>query len=112
AANDGSGNVVPYTGYTLISSGGDSSPDLTTAATQNWLAGDVSGANNSITTVTNPTTLNSLAMAGDLRVTNGMTLTLNSGGLMLRGPSRWMLAGTNSWLTTANPTGELFVHTP
>ena len=44
--------------------------------------------------------------------TNVTTLTLGSGGLILRGPSRWLLAGTNSYLTTGNPTGELFVHSP
>ena len=112
AANDGSGNIVTYTGYTIVSPTASSSPDLTATASQNWFAGDVTGAGNFITTVTNSTSINSLVMLGDLGVNNGMTLTLNSGGLILRGPSRWMLAGATAYLTTANPTGELFVHAP
>jgi fibronectin-binding autotransporter adhesin len=115
AANDGSGNIVPYTGYTIVSSTTNSSPDLTGAAAQNWFSGDPSGAGNFISTITNSTALNSLVMLGDVNLNNGTnttTLTLNSGGLILRGISRWLLAGTNSFLTTANPTGELFIHAP
>jgi fibronectin-binding autotransporter adhesin len=112
AANDGSGNIVTYTGYTLVSPTANSSPDVTASGSQNWFAGDASSARNFITTVTNTTSINSLVMLGDVQINNGKTLTLNSGGLILRGPSRWMLAGTTSFLTSANPTGELFIHAP
>ena len=112
AANDGSGNIVTYAGYTIVSGAGNSSPNLTASANQNWFAGDATGVNNYITTVTTTAAINSLVMLGDVNLANGTTLTLNSGGLILRGPSRWMLAGTTSFLTTANPTGELFVHAP
>jgi fibronectin-binding autotransporter adhesin len=115
AANDGTGNIIPYTGYTAVSAAGSTSPDLTGSATQNWQSGDPTSAGNFITTITNTATLNSLVMMGDVNLNNGTnttTLTLNSGGLILRGISRWMLAGTNSFLTTGNPTGELFIHAP
>jgi autotransporter-associated beta strand protein len=115
AANDGSGNIIAYTGYTAVSSLGNTSPDLTGSATQNWLSGDPTGAANFISSITNTATLNSLVAMGDVNLANGTnktTLTLNSGGLILRGVSRWLLAGTNSFLTTGNPTGELFVHAP
>src|SRR5262249_43016595 len=82
AANDGSGNIIPYTGYTILSDTSNSSPNLTASSTQNWFAGDPTGAANFITTVTNSTAINSLVMLGDLHVNDGMTLTLNSGGLM------------------------------
>jgi autotransporter-associated beta strand protein len=115
AANDGTGQMVTYNGYTAVASTANSSPDLTGSATQNWESGDPTGAANFISTITNTATLNSLIMMGDVQLANGTnitTLTLNSGGLILRGPSRWLLAGTNSYLTTGNPTGELFVHAP
>jgi fibronectin-binding autotransporter adhesin len=112
AANDGTGNIITYAGYTVVSSAGNTSPDLTGSATQNWLSGDATGAANFISTITNTATLNSLVMMGDVSLSSGSKLTLNSGGLILRGPSRWLLAGTTQSLTTGNPTGELFVHAP
>ena len=103
---------MPYTGYTILSSTSNSSPDVTASANQNWITGDPTGAANFISTITNTTSINSLVMMGDVQINNGVTLTLNSGGLILRGPSRWLLAGTTQFLTTANPTGELFIHAP
>jgi autotransporter-associated beta strand protein len=114
AANDGSGNIVAYSSYTAVSSAASSTPDLTGAATQNWLSGDTSSANNYITTVTNTATVNSVVQMGDIAVNSGVTLTLGNGGLMLSGVSRWMLAGstTTSFLTSGAGSGELFVHAP
>ena len=114
AAADGSGNVATYTGYTVVSDTANSSPDLTGAASQNWVAGDPLGANNYITTITNTASLHSLVQQGDVSVSSGATLTLGSGGLILRGSSRWMLAGssTTSLLTSGSSSGELFVHAP
>jgi autotransporter-associated beta strand protein len=115
AANDGTGQMVAYTGYTILSPAANSSPDLTGSATQNWISGDPTGAGNFISTITNSATANSLVMMGDVNLANGTnltTLTLNSGGLILRGISRWLIAGTNSFLTTGTASGELFVHAP
>jgi fibronectin-binding autotransporter adhesin len=114
AANDGSGNIITYAGYTVVSSTGSSTQTGAGASTQNWISGDPSGVNNYITTLSANAALNSLVMEGDFNVNSGVTLTLNSGGLILRGVSRWMLGGspTTSFLTSGSSTGELFVHVP
>lgn len=114
AANDGSGNIITYTGYTAVSSTASSTQTGAGASTQNWVSGDPTGANNYITTLSASANINSLVMQGDFTVNSGVTLTLNSGGLILRGVSRWMLASssTTSFLTSGSSTGELFVHVP
>ncbi len=118
AANDGSGNIVTYTNYTAVSATASSTPLLTGSATQNWLSGSPSNAGNYISTLSASATLNSLVLCGDFNVPSGDTLTLGSGGLMLRGVSRWMLnnnagnaTGTGK-LVSGLPTGELYVHVP
>ena len=114
AANDGSGNIVAYSGYTVVSSTNSSTQTGAGASTQNWNCGDSSGANNWATTLSASATLNSLVQQGDFTVNSGVTLTLGSGGLLFRGPSRWMLgaSATTSFLTSGASTGELFVHSP
>jgi autotransporter-associated beta strand protein len=106
------GSISTYSGYTVISSTSSTSQTGAGASSQNWICGDPTGVNNYITTLTASSTINSLVMQGDVAVNNGVTMTLGSGGLILRGVSRWMLGGTNCYLTTGNSTGELFVHTP
>jgi fibronectin-binding autotransporter adhesin len=102
AANDGSGNIIPYTGYTSVSgtvgSGGGSTLNYNNTAGTLTLSVD--------------TVINSLVQSNDVTVNSGATLTLNSGGLMMKGISRWMLAGgsTTSFLTSGS--SNLFVHTP
>jgi fibronectin-binding autotransporter adhesin len=110
AANDGSGNIITYTGYTIVSG-----PQTTGAgpAAQNWNnAGEATDAS-----VAANTTINSLNQQADFSVADGATLTLGSGGLIMHGISRWLVdagggnigtAGLNSGLAT----GELFVHSP
>ena len=44
AANDGSGNIIAYTGYTLVSANGSTTQNGAGAATQNWLTGAFSNA--------------------------------------------------------------------
>ena len=117
AANDGSGNIITYTGYTVVSSTSNSSPNLAGAATQNWVSGDPTGVGNFISTITNSVTLNSLVMQGDFNVPNATTLTLGGGGLIMRGLSRWLLDNNGGNLGSAVilsglPSGELFVHLP
>ena len=117
AANDGAGNIVTYTGYTVLSSTGNSSPDLTSAATQNWISGDPTGGGNFISTITNSTTIHSLVMQGDVIVAEGAKVTLGSGGLILRGISRWLIDQTGGNIGSASlmsglPSGEFFIHTP
>ncbi len=116
AANDGSGNIITYTGYTAVSATASSTPSLTGSATQNWLSGSPSNAGNYITTLSASATLNSLVQCGDFNVPSGDTLTLGSGGLILRGVARWMLnnnagsvAGT-AVLKSGLATGELYIH--
>jgi len=105
AANDGTGNIITYSGYTDVSG-------LTTtgagAASQNWE--NASGA----TTLSASATVNSLNQLNDFTVNSGCTLTLGSGGLIMGNISRWLIAGSSSTslLTSGNPTGELFVHVP
>ena len=105
AANDGSGNIITYTGYTDVSG-------LTTtgagASAQNWE--NASGT----TTLSASATINSLNQLNDFTVNSGCTLTLGSGGLILGNISRWMLAGSSasSLLESGLSTGELFVHVP
>ncbi len=120
AANDGNGNVVPYTGYTAVSATA-SSTQTTGGSTLNWVSGALNGANN-ITTINGAITINSLVQEGDFSVTaangTGSTLTLGSGGLILKGESRWMLnnGGGNviatNYLKSGLATGELYVHVP
>lgn len=105
AATNGSGQIVSYTGYTAVSASGSSTPSLTGSSSQNWLAGSPSNAGNYITTLSASATLNSLVQCGDLNVPSGDTLTLGSGGLILRGVSRWMLnnnAGSSSGTAILN----------
>ncbi|HSU65344.1 MAG TPA: autotransporter-associated beta strand repeat-containing protein, partial [Tepidisphaeraceae bacterium] len=116
AANDGSGNIVAYTGYTLLATTGNLSTNGAGASTQNWETGALNGTNH-ITTLTASATINSLVQQGDFGINSGATLTLASGGLMLKGISRWMLnnnAGTTAGtgkLTSGLASGELFIHT-
>jgi fibronectin-binding autotransporter adhesin len=112
AANDGSGHIVTYTNYTVISSTASSAQSGAGAANQNWICGDPTGANNYVTTLTNSATIHSLVMQGDFGLNSGVTLTLGDGGLILRGISRWMLSGATAYLTTGTSTGELFIHAP
>ncbi|OYV06756.1 MAG: hypothetical protein CFE26_04605, partial [Verrucomicrobiales bacterium VVV1] len=107
-SNDGSGNIVTYTGYTNVT--GAATTGVGPAAL-NWRT-----TNN--TSIAANTTINSLNMQNDFSVASGATLTINSGGLMLRGVQRWMLnngtgsvAGTGR-VTSGLSTGELFVHVP
>jgi len=113
AANDGSGNIIAYTGYTLVSATASTTQNGAGAATQNWLTGVFGGANY-VTTLSASATVNSLIQQGDFAVGSGATLTLGNGGLLLSGISRWMLgnSATTSFLTSGASTGELFVHVP
>jgi autotransporter-associated beta strand protein len=100
---DGGGNVTNYSGYTYVTGAQTSA-----ASTANW--NNTGGA----LTVNANLAINSLVMSNDITVASGYTLTLNSGGLLLRGQSRWLLAGNaaSSALTSGSSTGEFFVHTP
>jgi autotransporter-associated beta strand protein len=102
AANDGSGNVVAYSGYTAVTGSQTGSG----ASAQNWKN---SGGN---VTLTASATINSLNQLNDFTINNGVTLTLNSGGLILGNVSRWMITGTSGALTSGSTSGELFVHVP
>ncbi len=105
-ANDGSGNIVTYTGYTIGTA----------------IAGQPATANFKNTanaTVTASTTVNSLVEAADITLSTGVTLTLNSGGLILWGPSKWMKnkggsqgTGGSEYLASGLSTGEFYVHVP
>lgn len=110
------GVITICTNYTLQSASASTSPYLTGVSGQNWVSGALNGANN-ITTVTNSVTIHSLIQQGDFIVNEGDTLTLGSGGLIMRGISRWLIdqsagnigtAAINSGLAS----GELFVHVP
>ena len=109
AANDGSGNIVSYAGYTLMS-GNQSGAG---AANQNW-ENDAPG---SVITFTGSATLNTLVQRGDVIVPDGATLTLGGGGLIMQGVSRWLIDNNafnlgSASLMTGLPSGELFVHVP
>ena len=109
-------SVVICTNYLAVSSASSTSPNLATITNQNLVSGILNGANE-ITTITNSVTINSLVQQGDFSVNNGVTLTLGSGGIIMRGESRWLLdnGGGNygsAVLTSGLSTGELFIHTP
>ena len=109
AANDGAGNIVAYTGYTLVTGGTTGAG----AAAQNWESGNPGD----VITFSNSATLNSLVMQGDVIVPDGATLTLGGGGLIMKGISRWLIDQTggeigSAVLMSGLPTGEFFVHTP
>jgi fibronectin-binding autotransporter adhesin len=109
AANDGAGNIIAYTGYTLMTG----SVDGSTGAAQNW----ESAAPGNVITFTGNANLNSLVMQGDVIVSNGFTMTLGSGGLILKGISRWLIDQTggtvgNAIIMSGSPNGEFFVHVP
>jgi fibronectin-binding autotransporter adhesin len=112
AANNGSGTIIPYAGYTDVSGNQTGS----SASAQNWLSGNTT-VNGSliVTSLTQSATINSLTMQGDFSIASGATLTLASGGLAMNGLSRYMTnntaattAGTGQ-LTTGLSSGELFV---
>ncbi|HEV2330390.1 MAG TPA: autotransporter-associated beta strand repeat-containing protein [Verrucomicrobiae bacterium] len=108
--------ITICTNYTLESVSSNTSPNLTGVSGQNWVCGALNGANN-ITTVTNSATIHSLIQQGDFVVNEGDTLTLGSGGLILRGISRWLIDQAAFDIGTASiesglASGELFVHTP
>lgn len=107
-ANDGSGNIVTYAGYTSVTGAATTG---TGPSAQNWKT-------TGNTSIAASTTINSLNMQNDFSVASGATLTINSGGLMLRGVQRWLLnngtgsiAGTGK-ITSGLASGELFVHVP
>lgn len=106
AANDGSGNIVVYSGYTDVS--GVAITNSTGTDVQNWKNATA------VTLLATNALVNSLYQLNDFTVSNGCTLTLGSGGLMLASSSRWMLAGssTSSYLKSGASSGELFVHVP
>jgi autotransporter-associated beta strand protein len=102
AANDGSGNIVPYTGYTFVSGAQTGSG----ASAQNWKTTAAASLSASAT-------INSLVMdgSGDFTVANSITLTIASGGLMFEGTQRWLVAGGSaSTLKSGLPTGELYIY--
>jgi autotransporter-associated beta strand protein len=101
AANDGSGNIIAYAGYTTGTTIAGS------AATANYK--NTAGA-----TVTANTTISTLNQQADVNLSAGVTLTLGDGGLLMAGISRWFMpgSGTNGYLTSAASTGELFVDVP
>jgi fibronectin-binding autotransporter adhesin len=107
-SNDGSGNIVTYTGYS----------NVTGAATTGVGPAALNWRTTGNTSIAASTTINSLTMQNDFSVASGATLTINSGGLMLRGQQRWMLnnnAGTTAGtgrITSGLSTGELFLHVP
>lgn len=100
AANDGSGNVVTYSGYTSITAA------TAPSATQNWQA------NNAASAINASGTINSLNVQQDFTVNAGVTMTLGSGGLILGGTERWLKAGntTTSIINSGLGTGELYIH--
>ena len=110
------GNIVICTNYLDVSSSGNTTLTTGTIAGQNLVSGALNGANN-ISTVAANVTINSLVQQGDFIVNNGVTMTLGSGGLIMRGGSRWLIDQTASALGTAVinsglPSGELFIHMP
>ncbi len=109
AANDGAGNIIAYTGYTLVTGGTTGAG----ATTQNW----ESAAPGNVITFSNSATINTLVMQGDVIVPDGSTLTLGGGGLIMKGISRWLIDQTGGVIGSAGlksglPSGEFFVHVP
>jgi autotransporter-associated beta strand protein len=101
---NGSGQIVPYTGYTTVSG---TTLSAASASTQNWIT---DGA-----TLTTGGTINSLIErggTGDFTIANSITLTIASGGLIIEGVNqRWLVAsGSASTLKSGLPTGELYIH--
>jgi autotransporter-associated beta strand protein len=83
------------------------------AATQNW-ENDAPGNNLAFA---GSATLNTLVMRSDVIVSNGATLTLAGGGLIMQGIARWLISQVGGTIGTASlmtglPSGELFVHVP
>jgi autotransporter-associated beta strand protein len=117
-ANNGSGSIVQYTNYTLVSATASSTPSgASLLSTNNWLCGALNGSDY-ITTLSASATNNSLVLQGDLTISSGKILTISSGGLIMRGVSRQILnngaastAGTGL-IRSGLATGELYVHTP
>lgn len=103
AANDGAGNIIPYTGYTSISGSQTGSG----ATAQNW---KITAA----TTLTATATINSLLMnsSGDFTINNGLTLTIASGGMMFQGAQKWLTYATSATIKSGLTTGELYIHCP
>ena len=99
AATNASGNVITYAGYTSVSG------TTATSATQNW-------KNTAAATVSATGTINSLNQQFDFTVAAATTLTLGSGGLILGGTERWLIAGstTTSIIKSGLASGELFIH--
>lgn len=77
-------------------------------ATDNWLANGANGNN----TITANKTINSLIEQSDVIVNNGATLTLASGGYILRNANFWIQSATNDGkLTSGEANGKLYVNT-
>ncbi len=107
-ANNGSGTIITYAGYTSVTGVATTG---TGPAAQNWKTTNT-------TSIAANTTINSLNMQNDFSVASGATLTINSGGLMMRGVQRWLtnngagtITGTGK-ITSGLASGELFVHVP
>ena len=84
AATNGSGGIITYTGYTLVSGNQTGAG----AAAQNWKNSNPG----TVVTLTTNATINSLVQQGDVSIPDGSTLTLGSGGLILQAAiSRWLL---------------------
>lgn len=114
--SDSNGAVVISTNYTIISSTGNTTPNVASISGQNLVSGALNGAND-ITTITNNVAINSLVQQGDFNINDGATVTISSGGLIQRGNSRWLLdnGGGNrgtAVLESGLPSGEFFLHTP
>jgi autotransporter-associated beta strand protein len=117
-ATNGAGSLVQYTNYTLVSATAGSTPGgASLLSTNNWLCGALNGSDY-LTTLSSSATNNSLVLQGDLSIASGKILTINSGGLIIRGVSRKIenngaasTSGTGT-LRSGLATGELYVHTP
>ncbi len=110
------GSIITCTNYLPVSAAASSSPSLASIAGQNLVSGALNGANE-ITTITNNVAINSLIQQGDFNVNNGVTLTINAGGIIQRGLSRWLLDNNGGNVGSAQimsgmASGELFIHSP
>ncbi len=110
------GSIITCTNYLPVSAAASSSPSLASIAGQNLVSGALNGANE-ITTITNNVAINSLIQQGDFNVNNGVTLTINAGGIIQRGVSRWLLDNNGGNVGSAQimsglASGELFIHSP